>query len=98
MIRHHIFNKFRGESPQSKKYRDFFKQHDIEVDKFCIEIPDTTHINKIHQAGNNWTKKWKDWIDANPNATTREVYQKAGSLMDEYGVSHVKLVKYRGKS
>ena len=36
----------------------------------------------------------KKWIDANPNATTKEVYQQAGRMMDEYGIDHVPLVRY----
>ena len=41
----------------------------------------------IHGAGKNWTTRRKEWIDANPNASTKEVYQFAGQLMDEYGLS-----------
>lgn len=97
MVRHHVFNKFRGESIQSQKYREFFKKHNIDVDKFTIEIPATMHINKIHAANNNWTMKWKQWIDKNPDAKTTEVYQFAGKLMYEYGVNHVPLIPYRKK-
>lgn len=43
MVRHHIFNKFRGRSPASQKYRDFFKKHGIEVDKWTVEIPEAMH-------------------------------------------------------
>ena len=94
MIKHHIFNKFWRKSPKSQKYRDFFKKHGIDVDEFAVEIPETFHKEKIHKAGNNWTTKWKKWIDANPNATTKEVYQQAGRMMDEYGIDHVPLVRY----
>lgn len=52
-------------------------------------------IDKIHVARNDWTRKWKEWIDINPHAKTKEVYQFAGRLMDEYNVSHLPLVKYR---
>ena len=90
-----MFNKFRGNSPKSQKYRDFFKKHGIEVDKYTIEIPASMHRSEIHVAGNNWTTKWKKWIDANPNASSKEVYQYGGKLMDEYGVSGVKLVPYK---
>src|SRR5205085_1073104 len=78
MIRHHIFNKFRGTSAASQKYREFFAQHEIDVDEFTVEIPESMHQKFIHAAGRNWTTRWKLWIDANPNATTKEVYQFAG--------------------
>lgn len=94
MIRHHLFNVFRGNSPKSQVYRDFFKKHRIDIDKHTVEISEATHA-RLHQAGNNWTTRWKSWIDANPNASTKEVYQFAGRLMDEYGINHVPIVPYR---
>jgi len=95
MVKHHIFNVFRGDSPSSQKYRDFFATHGIDIDGFTVLIPKTMHVDKIHGAGNNWTTKWKQWIDINPKATTKEVYQFAGTLMDEYGISHVPIVGYK---
>jgi hypothetical protein len=95
MAKHHVFNKFRGQSPLSQKYRDFFKKHGILVDDYTVCLTDSMHRNVIHKAGHNWTTRWKEWIDYNPNATTREVYQFAGRLMDEYGINHLKLVKYK---
>jgi hypothetical protein len=32
MVRHHLFNAFRGSSPGSQVYRDFFKKHAIDID------------------------------------------------------------------
>jgi RHS repeat-associated protein len=93
-IRHHIFNKFRGKSPSSAKYRNFFKKHGIDVDAYTVEIPEYFHIKDIHTLNKNWTTKWKRWIDLNPNATTKEVFQFAGTLMDEYGLSHLPLIPY----
>lgn len=94
-IKHHIFNKFRGFSPASQKYRDFFKKHGIDVDKYTVEIPEKMHTEFIHGRENNWTTRWKQWIDVNPNATTTEVYQFGGTLMDEYGLSGLPLVPYK---
>ena len=94
MVRHHIFNVFRGKSPRSQVYRDFFKKHGIDVDKYTVEISEASHA-RLHRAGNNWTTLWKEWIDAHPTATTTEVYQFAGQLMDEFGIGHLPLVPYR---
>ena len=95
MIRHHLFNRFLQQTGTSQKYREFFKKHKINVDDYCVELPRTPHINRIHQKQNDWTNRWKNWIDEHPNATTKEVYQFAGKLMDEYGISHVPIIKYR---
>jgi hypothetical protein len=78
-IKHHIFNKFRGTSLKSQKYRDFFKKHNIEVDKWTVEIPENMHKSQIHALGKNWTTRWKQWIDANPNASTKEVINLAAN-------------------
>jgi RHS repeat-associated protein len=95
-VRHHIFNKFRGNSQKSQKYRDFFKRHGIKVDDFTVEIPEPMHREFIHRGGANWTTRWKRWIDENPDASTTRVYQFAGELMDEYGLSDLSIVPYRG--
>jgi hypothetical protein len=95
MVKHHVFNKFRGQSDKSQKYRDFFAKHKVDIDTFTVEIPESMHKYQIHTANNNWTTRWKDWIDTNPNATTKEVYQFAGKLMDEYGLSHIPLIPYK---
>jgi hypothetical protein len=91
MVKHHIFNVFRGSSPGSQVYRDFFKKHGIDIDAHTVEISKATHL-RLHEAGNNWTTKWKAWIDANPNASTQD--QQAGRMMDEYGISHLPIVPY----
>lgn len=92
-VKHHIFNVFRGGSPKSQVYRDFFKKHRIDINAHTIEISEATH-KIVHGKGNNWTTKWKNFIDTNPNATTKEVYQQAGRMLDEYGLSHVPIVRY----
>jgi hypothetical protein len=94
-VKHHIFNKFRGNSPKSQKYRDFFKKHGINVDDYAVEIPEIESRKLIHVAGNNWTTRWKNWIDDNPNATTSEVYQFGGYLMDQYGLSGLPIIPYK---
>jgi hypothetical protein len=95
-VRHHVFNKFRGDSPASQKYRDFFADHGIKVDDWTLEIPKPLHTNWVHRAGNNWTTHWKQWIDANPNASTLEVWQQGGRMIDDYGLSrYMPFVRYR---
>ena len=42
-----------------------------------------------------WNQRWKDFIDANPNATTKEVYQHLGKMMDDYGLSGLPMGPFR---
>jgi hypothetical protein len=95
MVKHHIFNAFHKKNPKSQKYIDFFKKHGIKVDDYCIRIPETTHKLIIHGKGNDWTKEWKQFIDANPQASTNDVYQFGGMLMEKYKVSHLPIIKYK---
>jgi hypothetical protein len=95
MVKHHVFNAFRGNSPKSQKYRDFFKGHNINVNDFTVAMSENFHKSWMHGAGRNWTTRWKRWIDANPDATSKQVYQQAGGMMDEYGINHLKLIPYR---
>ena len=93
IVKHHLFNVFRGNSPKSQKYRDFFKKHNIDVDAHTIHIPERLH-KQLHAAGQNWTTKWKKWIDANPNASTKDVYQRVGRMMEEYGLNGYPILPY----
>jgi hypothetical protein len=94
MVEHHIFNVFRGNSASSQKYRDFFKNLGIKVDDHAIMIPESLH-KYLHRAGNNWTTQWKKWIDANPNASVKDVYQQAGKMLDEAGLNSQTIKKYK---
>ncbi|TVS20752.1 MAG: DUF2380 domain-containing protein [Planctomycetaceae bacterium] len=48
----------------------------------------------MHKAGQNWTTTWKRWIDANPNATTQEVFHQAGRMMENFGINHLPIIPY----
>ena len=98
VIKHHIFNLFRGSSPQSQKYREFFDKLGLKSnirDRYTVEMPASFHRNWIHAKGRNWTTRWKQWIDNNPNANLQDVYHQAGVMMEEAGISHLPLVPYR---
>lgn len=43
-------------------------------------------------AGNmpgRWNPRWRDFISQNPNAEAKEIYQFAGKVLDEFGLSHL---------
>jgi hypothetical protein len=91
MQRHHIF-------PQ--KFRDFFQARGVEIDKFTVEISQGKHLGSVHGKGDlitpgRFNQRWAEFIEANPNASAKEIYQFGGRLMDEYGLSGLPMVPYR---
>jgi RHS repeat-associated protein len=91
---HHIIPAFRG---KSAKYARFIKKRGINVDNFTVTLShgkNSHHLKFIHGQG-KWNQRWMDWIDANPNATAKDIYQFAGRMMDQYGLSSVKIHPYK---
>ncbi|WP_437874700.1 RHS repeat-associated core domain-containing protein [Sorangium sp. So ce513] len=89
--RHHIF-------PQ--KFKSFFQARGIDIDKFTVEISRGHHLNSVHGRGDmvmpgRYNQRWVEFIEANPNATAKEIYQFGGRLMDEYGLGGLPIVPYR---
>jgi hypothetical protein len=85
--------KFRG----NKQYSEFFKTRGIDVDQYTVTLShgkDSHHLKFIHGEG-KYNDAWKTWIDGNPNATREEVFQQAGKMMDEYGLSGIRIHQYR---
>lgn len=86
---HHIIPAFRG---KSKPYADFIAARGIDVDQFTITVDagkGGIYMNIIHGKG-RWNQKWMDFIDNNPNATAKDIYQFAGKMMDDYRLSGYK--------
>ena len=93
---HHIIPAFRG---KSKPYADFISARGIDVDQYTITVDADKggmHMNIIHGKG-GWNQKWMDFIDNNPNATAKDIYQFAGKMMDDYGLSGYTIHPYGGK-
>ncbi|WP_296792943.1 DUF2380 domain-containing protein [Ruminococcus sp.] len=87
---HHIIPKFRG---NSKPYADFIAKRGIDVDKYTISVTagkGGAHMNLIHGKG-KWNPKWMEFIDNNPSATAKDIYQFAGQMMDDYGLNKFKI-------
>jgi hypothetical protein len=96
---HHIF-------PQAQRFRNYFTARGINIDLYTVELEMQTHLSGVHGRGGfvgpgnvtlpgRWNARWEDFISANPQATAREVYQFAGQLMDEFGLSGQPIVPYR---
>ena len=90
---HHVIPAFRG---KSKPYADFIADRGIDVDQYTITVDagkGGIHMNSIHGKG-GWNQKWMEFIDNNPNATAKDIYQFAGKMMDDYGLSGYKIHPY----
>jgi RHS repeat-associated protein len=89
--KHHLF-------PQT--FSKFFRKKGINVDDFTVSIPETTHLRGIHGKGlgnmpGRWNQEWERWIDKNPGANYREVYQQLGVMMDRFGLSGLPIKPFR---
>ena len=90
---HHIIPAFRG---KSKPYADFIKNLGIDVNQYTVTVSGGKggmHMNVIHGKG-KWNQKWMEFIDNNSNATAKDIYQFAGLMMDEYGLSGLNIHPY----
>ena len=53
-------------------------------------------MNFIHGKG-KWNQKRMNFIDNNSSATAKDIYQFAGKMMGDYGLSGYKIHPYGGK-
>jgi hypothetical protein len=88
--RHHVF-------PQ--QFRDFFAKRGVDIDEFTVPLTQGQHLQGVHGTGNalapgRWNQVWDDFIRANPNATAKEIYQQAGTMMDDFGLSGLPISPY----
>ena len=87
---HHIF-------PQ--QFKKFFKSKGIDIDEFTMTLGQKTHLKGVHGKGlgkmpaEKWNLEWKAFIDKNPS--TKEIYQKAGEMIDKYDLGHVPIHPYK---
>jgi len=91
MADHHVF-------PQ--QFKKFFMQRGINIDDFTVTVGETTHLKGLHGKGNaglpgKWNQRWLSFIEENPNANSKEIYQFGGKLIDEYNLNNLKLHGYR---
>lgn len=87
--KHHIF---------PKTFKSFFKRLKITIDDSTLPMDRELH-KILHGKGGHftdWNARWERWIAANKNTATQDdVIRFAGSLMDEYGIEHFDLTRYR---
>ena len=85
-----------------RQFEKFFNARGINIDKFTVTMDHAvTHLKGVHGTGNmgqmpgRWNQIWADWIKANPNATSKQIFQQAGQMMDDFGIGNLKIHPYR---
>ena len=95
--KHHIY-------PQA--HRDWFAKRGIDIDKHTIPLERGTHLGGTHGKGGfvgpgnkklpgKWNKQWNDFIKNNPNATSKDIYQQGGRMMDDFGFNKLPIGPYK---
>ena len=90
---HHLF---------PRQFQKFFKSNGVNIDDFTVTVDhNVTHLKGIHGKGNlgqmpgKWNKAWADFIRNNPNASQKQIFQQAGKMMDEFGIGHLPIHKFK---
>jgi RHS repeat-associated protein len=78
--------------PQEKWFERYWSRARIDIDEYTIYIERTTHLRGMHGRGmgkmpGRWNARWKAFFREHPGASARQIFQQAGKMMDEYGLS-----------
>ena len=90
---HHIF-------PQ--QFKKYFSERGINIDDYTISIDQqVTHLKAVHGAGNlgekpgRWNQHWAEWISKNPDATQKEIFQRAGEMLRSFNLQNCNIHPYK---
>ena len=90
---HHIF-------PQ--QFKKYFSERGIDIDDYTISIDQqVTHLKAVHGAGNlgekpgRWNQHWAEWISKNPDATQKEIFQRAGEMLRSFNLQNCNIHPYK---
>jgi RHS repeat-associated protein len=86
--KHHIFPEAFGK---------YFERAQIDINKYTIEIEQSTHLRGVHGRGmgdmpGRWNAAWKQFFTENLYPTGKQIFQQSGKMMDEFGLSDLKIV------
>jgi hypothetical protein len=95
---HHIF-------PQVEKLQGWFASRGIDIHQYTVKLEAMIHLKGVHGSGGfvgpgnvvlpgHWNQLWVSFMEANPNATAKDIFQFAGALMDQFGLSGLPIVPY----
>jgi len=86
---HHVF-------PQRTDLAERFCKSGIDIDQYAIQLDTDVHIG-IHKGaprGGLWNKSWEEYFITNPNATSIDIYKKAGELIYNHGIDGKPVIPY----
>ena len=86
--------------PDTAPYLARAKKAGIKINKYTVRIEQTTHLRGVHGKGiceltGKWNDIWKSFFRQYPNATAKQIYQQAGNMMDDFGLSDLEITKYK---
>ena len=80
---HHLF-------PQAREFRAFFRSAGIDINKFTVKMTQAAHRllpDGLHTAaGGNWNKVWREFKEANPNATAQQIWDQLEKMLKDFGI------------
>ena len=85
----------------SQQFRPWFKSRGISnIDDYAVLISEGTHLKGVHGKGlgnlpDKWNDRWADYIRKNPYANPSEIFYFAESLLKEYGLEHLRYLRYK---
>ncbi|MBM7112676.1 TIGR02269 family lipoprotein [Archangium primigenium] len=89
--RHHLF-------PQARELREWFQAQGVaDIHQYTILIPESVHV-RVHAGGARgglWNQAWKNFIRANPTASSAEIYRHAGEWLYRFQLTGP-IVPYHG--
>ncbi|MBA8889701.1 RHS repeat-associated protein, partial [Dokdonella fugitiva] len=76
--------------PQAKRFKNFFKRAQLDIEDFKIPLDRATHRLKpdgIHtRDGGDWNKVWDRFFEANPNATRDQIIRQLERMRRDFGI------------
>lgn len=83
-----------------RQFKKYFQDRGIDIDQHTVTLGEKTHLKGVHGKGlgnmpGSWKKTWQQFIDNNPNASTKDVYQQLGKMMDEFGLNSSRIHPYK---
>jgi uncharacterized lipoprotein (TIGR02269 family) len=91
-VRHHIF-------PRARDLAEWFRERGVEIHNFSMVIPEHVH-RRIHREGERgglWNNAWRQFKNANENATREEIYRQAGKMIYEFELTGPVVPYYSGR-
>ncbi len=85
--------------PQAESVKNAMNKLGIDVDDYCIALPHDKHSH-FHDDGNykKYSDEWVQWLQTNPNATTKNVISFLSEKLKEKKVATSYFLRYSRKT